>query len=113
MHAFVENIRASDTATKMRWVFILSGVCFVLVVALWMISLHMITSDIKSGAIAGAKALETPGEVVSAGEKIKQGFGELKLRTRNSYENIKQLFHGTETAPAAEVIAPPEEIETN
>lgn len=81
----LEEIRNSDKATKYRWLIILSGISFAFVLAVWVIALRVIVTDIENKEVATAEVESGPGFLAS----VKNMFSELGTRTGTAVTTLK------------------------
>ena len=76
-----QELRNADRSTRVKWVFILSAVCSVLVILIWIASLNVITERLAHPELR--PPIEPASSVLS---KLGGAFRELKLRTANTFE---------------------------
>jgi hypothetical protein len=90
MIQFIENIRASDQRTKMKWLIIFSSIAMIFVVIIWIAALRVITSNIEHPSIPVSVHDDTK---VSISERLGNAFDELKKRTSTAFSELKNSLN--------------------
>lgn len=82
MIAFIKKIRASNQQTKLKWLIIFSSISMVIVIAIWVMALRVITTDIENPSPVAT-------ETMTLGARFKNVLRELGFRTSTAISNIK------------------------